>query len=117
MASIEFDIICKWHSEGEYVPEKVNAPYEDCYPAEYPDIILDEVYFDGSEEPLKLTDDDYDVLFNLVADHVQSADEVDDRISFTHSFDCELDIDKTVSYNGQDITEFVEEDYINELFS
>ena len=113
MAQIEIDIKVEFHYEGEYHPEVTNALYENCYPAEYPDLIIDGIFDDVTGCEIKLTDDDEDKVINSIIEDELEPNEA----SFTFNFDCELDIDKTVSYNGQDVTEFVEDDYINELFS
>ncbi len=38
---------------GEYVPEKVSGPPEDCYPAEYPEVEVEAISWDGRDVPIE----------------------------------------------------------------
>lgn len=113
MTPIELDIKVEWRYDGEYIPAVINAPPEYCHPAEYPSIEIDKVMYDVTSEEIEVTSEDE----QKIIDYIYKNEFGELETSFLFTFDCELDIDRTIKYNNQDITHLVEQDYINELFS
>ena len=112
MAQIEIDIKVEFHLDGEYIPAVRHKLPEDCHESVYPNVEIDKVMDDITGEEIKVTNEDE----QKIIEHIEK-NELEHETSFLFTFDCEVEIDRTIKYNGQDMTEFIEEDYINELFS